>query len=105
MDFKVDYLRVFDIGEMLERENEELVKSLEKLAKIIEDLSQSWTGADYENFKTSTTAYIKSLNSTTADIEYISKFMQSASVTYSDDDAGWAKQIKEIGADTKWHTV
>lgn len=103
MDFKVDYVRIFDIGEILERENEELNKLLENLLKIIDNLSNCWSGTDYENFRIAATTYIKNLSLTITDIEYIGKFMQKASRVYSNSDEEWAKQVDKIGADEKWH--
>lgn len=96
MDFKVDYLRLHDIGTSLEKKNEELEENLEKLIKIIEELNTSWQGIDYDNFKGVSTTYIKNLNITTQELNYIAEYMKIASKSYQENDNGWANEVKRI---------
>ena len=105
MDFKVDYIKVNEIGSNLEKENEDLISTLEDLVKIIEGLNESWQGVDYDNFKEVSTTYIKNLYFTTEELKYIGKFMQTASYTYQTGDEGWAKEVKQIGVDENWNKV
>ncbi len=96
MDFKVDYYRIFDIGDALEVENNEFKELLDNLIKNIEELGASWEGADYENFKENATTYIKNLENTYNELDYIAKFIKKSSNVYSDSDEAWAKNMKEI---------
>lgn len=96
MDFKVDYLRLHDIGTSLAKKNEELEENLEKLIKIIEELNTSWQGIDYDNFKGVSTTYIKNLNITTQELNYIAEYMKIASKSYQENDNGWANEVKRI---------
>lgn len=96
MIFKVDYSKLYETGESVEKENKQLNETLNALLKIIDDLGSCWTGLDYENFKNASETYIKNLNKTTKDIEYIGSFMKEAASVYCDNDIEWDKQIKGV---------
>lgn len=96
MDFKVDYYRLNEIGTSLVQKNEELEENLEKLINIIEKLNRSWQGVDYDNFKEVSTTYIKKLNVTTQELNYIGEFMRIASRNYQENDNGWANEVRKI---------
>lgn len=96
MDFKVDYYRLNEIGTSLVQKNEELEENLEKLINIIEELNRSWQGVDYDNFKEVSTTYIKKLNVTTQELNYIGEFMKIASRNYQENDNGWANEVRKI---------
>lgn len=96
MNFKVDYFRLNEIGTSLSQKNEELEENLEKLTKIIEELNASWQGVDYDNFKEVSTTYIKNLDVTTQELNYIGEFMKIASSKYQENDNGWANEVKRI---------
>ena len=99
MVFKVDYNRVNDIGKNLGNDNEILAKKFEELLKIIEDLNKYWYGDDYDKFKDNTYDYIMDLNDTIENINFVSTVMKKASEKYRNNDIGWLKNVKKIGAD------
>ena len=99
MDFKVDYIKVDEIGNNLEKQDEDLAESFEDLLKIIDKLKDSWDGIDYNNFKATSCEYILGLNGLIGELDYLAKFMKKASKTYSDNDLGWLEKVKKIGRD------
>lgn len=105
MDFKVDYIKLDDIGFNIINKSEDLKHLFEDLEKIILDLEEDWSGNDYESFKNVAVSYIKSLSITTNELDYIGKFMRKASLRYSNNDESFSKNITNIGEDEDWKVI
>ena len=96
MDFKVDYARLYDIGDVIFANKEQLFTHLNDLVKIIDDIKNSWDGPDYENFKTTSETYIKDLQPMIDRLDYIGKYMMKSSNVYADNDNEWGTQMKRF---------
>ena len=96
MDFKVDYARLYDLGDVMLDNKTQLVDKLCDLVKIIDDIKSSWDGPDYENFKTTAETYIKNLEPMTQKLEYISRYMIKSSNVYSENDNDWGSKMKRF---------
>ena len=99
MDFKVDYIALYDVADALIQNYENLTTEFNDLLKIADDIKSSWDGPDYLNFKNKLVEYIKGINVITQDIKYIGDNMKLASRSYEFKDSSWKKDIDSLEKD------
>ncbi len=95
MIFKVDYDYVDETGKNVLTEVNKLETNRQNLLTYLDELGESWSGSDYDEFKENAKTYIDNLKIKFEELEYMSGFMRYASKRYSNNDDKWADKLKE----------
>lgn len=102
MEVKADYGKLYEMGTDVVTQTDLLVKNLNDIITIIDDLGDSWKGTDYNNFKTTAVEFIESQEETTELLDFMGKYMTYASGVYTDFNEMWGSRMNRIGAEEEY---
>ena len=100
MRINADYEKIGNIGNNILNKKDELERQLSDLMKIIsDDINRGWSGEVYEQFKGKSLTYIKNLDKTLNDLNYVGEYLNKASRIYGVIDDDFGHNMRKAGAD------
>jgi len=103
MRIVADYDKIETIGNNLLNKKNDLDKQFSDLTKIItDDINRGWSGEVYEQFKGKSLTYIKNLDKTLNDLNYVGEYLSKASRTYGVIDDDFGQNMRKAGVEHEY---
>ena len=99
MEVKADYGQLYECGNDITENTDNLLVEFNKLLEIIDNMKANWDGTDYNNFRTTAVTYIENQKEMIDKMDFMGRFMIYSSNSYEKMNNEWGETMRRIGED------
>lgn len=97
MNLKVNYNEINNIGKFVSQKDSELKAKFDEVLALFTSVSDSWKGADSQNFVSKSTTFVNNQIQERERLARLGQVISKVSQMYSEKDVEWESQMKKVG--------
>ncbi len=97
MNYEVKYDELYDLGEYIEKKDEEIKKIYDDIESIVRSIPQdkTWDGVDYRNYLNSFVNFVQNERRDELQIENLSILLKDVAKFYKGNDEDWGNSMRK----------